>query len=265
MATGFVDANGDRLFYEETGSGHPVVFLHTALMDSRQWNPQMQSLSARGYRTIRYDRRGYGGSDLPASSYSHLDDLAHLFDDLDIDRAAFVASSFGGILGIEFAAVHPDRVDALVLAASGCAGFGGWSEKTRATWELMEKAVEAGDLETAQRLELDMWVPQRPDAENNRLIRDIARENLRTYALDEVLELWPERPTEEILQEVGVPTLVIVGDRDLPEMQDIARLLAKGIRGATATSVPGADHLPNLRAPAEFDRVVLEFLEEVLA
>ena len=269
----FVEVEGGRLYVEEAGSGDPVVFLHPGLWDSRTWDPQFATFAGR-YRVIRLDARGYGRSSRPEPGvpYSHARDLLGVFDDTGIERAVLVGCSMGGSTAIDFTLVHPDRVAALVLAAAGPSGFEGTPEQ-EAEWEAwwtehdapVDAAVEAGDLERAQDLRMTtMWAQLGTDDEGGRRIRDIAFDNLHELTMDESAQERLEPPAFERLGEISVPTLVLPADHDPPEMEPIALALSERIPNARLVRIPETDHVINLRRPDEFDRVVLEFLAEVL-
>src|SRR3990170_4649388 len=117
--------DGVRLYYEEAGSGAPVVFVHEFAGDHRSWEPQIRHFSRR-YRSITFDARGYPPSDVPeaVSAYSQnraADDIAAVLDYLGIDRAHIVGLSMGGFAALHFGFRHPAR--ALSLTVAGC-GYG---------------------------------------------------------------------------------------------------------------------------------------------
>src|SRR6185436_4913470 len=125
-----------KLWYEETGSGQPIVFVHEFAADHRSWEPQMRHFGQR-YRCITFSARGYPPSDVPekAESYSQnraTDDIASVLDHLKIDRAHIVGLSMGGFATLHFGFRHPSR--ALSLCVAGC-GYGaerGQTERFRA-------------------------------------------------------------------------------------------------------------------------------------
>jgi serine-type D-Ala-D-Ala carboxypeptidase len=105
------------LYYEESGSGPPLIFLHGHSLDRRQWAPQIAAFEHR-HRVIRYDLRGYGRSDLPPEDLNrlHADDLYDLMNKLGVGRAHLVGLSLGGTVVADFLALHPDRVLSAVMA-----------------------------------------------------------------------------------------------------------------------------------------------------
>jgi 3-oxoadipate enol-lactonase len=268
--TGAIDANGARLWHESAGSGPPVVLLHAGVADSRMWDGQMESLSPR-YRVIRYDLRGYGRSTLPGGPYSHADDLAVVLDTLGLDRVALVGCSMGGNAELQFAVEHPERIGALVMVGSGLDDHE-WSSAMDSTEEEEEAAFERGDENGAVDVNLRTWIdgPGRgPDAVDPQ-VRERAAEMLRTsfrtqheaYSRDP--EPGPSRkldpPAGARLAEIGVPTLVLAGTEDVPDILVIARRLAEEIPNAELRLIDDAAHLPNMERPEEFDEIVLGFL-----
>jgi pimeloyl-ACP methyl ester carboxylesterase len=121
--SGVVEHDGGALAWESAGEGPAVVFLHPGLWDGRVWDEQFAVFS-RTYRVLRFDFRGYGRSSRPDPGlpYSHVSDLSAVMDAAGIERASLVGNSMGGRVAIDFALTHPERVDALVLAATNVGG-----------------------------------------------------------------------------------------------------------------------------------------------
>jgi len=269
----FIEVEGGSLYVEEDGEGPAVVFLHPGLWDCRTWDEQFALFSDR-YRVLRYDARGYGKSSrlAPGVAYSHVRDLVAVLDDAGIDRAAFVGCSMGGGIEIDLALEHPERILALVLVAPGLGGFEGTADE-EAGWEAwyverqppIDAAIEAGELERAQDLRLQtMWASLGTDDEAGRRIREIAFDNLHELTMDESGKEDLDPPAFVRLGEIAVPTLVLPADHDPPEMDTICSVLAERIPRARLVRIPETDHVINMRRPAEFNRVVLGFLAEVL-
>ncbi len=263
--SGYAEVGPARIYYEAAGVGSPVVLAHAGIADRRMWDDQFPVLAER-YRVIRYDLRGAGNSPMVAGPYTLHGDLEGLMDVLDIDRAAIVGASTGGAAAINLALEHPERVHALVLAAPNLYGYRFRDRATIKGWELVDEAVAAGDYEKAARIEVGMWVDgDRAAAEVEGAVRDKVREMLLpTYAPgEEGEEQAPDPLPMTRVEDIRVPTLVIVGDHDLPDMHAIATILEERVEGAERVVLLGAAHLPSMERPEEFNRIVLEFLSRV--
>jgi pimeloyl-ACP methyl ester carboxylesterase len=264
----FLEIEGVRLAYEVHGEGDSVVLSHSALGDRRIWDPQIGPLSER-YRVVRFDARGFGltATTGDASTFERHADLLALRDALGIERAHLIGASLGGRVSIDFTLLHPERVRSLVLVGSALEGYRFTDERVIASWKEEEAAYEAGDLERLTRNEMQTWLAgfDRSLEEIHPPVRDLVNQMLLdAYAL-------PEPGSEQRLQpaaadrlgEISAPALVIVGDRDAPDILRIADLLANGIHGARKVIIEDTAHAPNLERPEEFNRAVLEFLATV--
>lgn len=249
-------ANG--LYYEVAGSGHPLVLIHGGQLDSRMWDDQFAAY-AKSYRVIRYDVRGFGKSPAATSVFADEEDLAALLKTLNVQKAYVVGLSLGGRIAIDLMLTHPDLVDAAVLVAPGLSGFHfNGDPNDAASWH----AAQAGDWETVAHYWLISGY-MTPAMSNPRiaprihqLALDNARENLDNAALERVLD----PPAIDRLASIHVPTLIVVGNRDVADIHEICGLLYARIPGAKEVVIDGAGHMVNMEKPAEFDRAVLTFL-----
>ena len=247
------------LYYEVSGAGDPVVLIHAFSVDRRMWAPQIAALERR-FRVIRYDLRGHGNSAAPSEPYSPHDDLRSVLDALGIGRATLVGLSAGSTLAIDFAIAYPDRVRKLVLASPG---LNGHVPSPPLTWtQPVFQAAGRGDTEDAAKLWAAtpiMAVYSDPAAAAT--VKALVMSNLRlwTFRTNPARPLTPPAITR--LAEIRSPTLVVLGDKDLPHIKEIAGLLARGVGGARLVTIPGAGHIVNLDAADAFNRSVLAFLE----
>src|ERR1700741_2112509 len=127
--------DGVQLYYEETGSGTPIVFVHEFAGDHRSWEPQVRYF-ARRYRCIAFNARGWPPSDVPqdAVSYSQAracDDIRCVLDQLKIDKAHIVGLSMGGLATLHFGLMYPNRAHSLLVAGAGYGSEKGEKEKFR--------------------------------------------------------------------------------------------------------------------------------------
>ena len=260
---GFAEVGGAKFYYEIAGEGPPLVLLHAGIADGRMWDEQFQ-VFAEHYQVLRYDRRGFGKTDMVAGAYSHHRDLYELLKLLQIEHAALVGCSQGAKIAVDFTLEHPEMTDALVLVAPALGGFAFTGDMPRQAEEL-ELAEEAGDMAQVNELELQIWVdgPYRTPDQVDAQVRERVRE-MNLIALQTPDGLGSEQPLEPAaagrLAELHTPTLVIVGDLDTPKTLAAAGFLATHIAGARKVEMTGVAHLPNMERPEEFNRHVLSFL-----
>jgi pimeloyl-ACP methyl ester carboxylesterase len=266
MATrsGYAEVNGARIYYDVTGSGSPVVFVHGFSLDTRMWDDQVEPFAAE-YEVICYDVRGFGRSGSGTSDpFSSVDDLKALLDYLGYPAAHVVGLSMGGGIATSFAAVHPEATLSLVPVDSNLWGYrvsSAWNESVSG---LGPTAAESG-VEAARQV----WLAHALFAPANEQPPVAAR--LRMMVSDFSGWHWLQRngergldpPTIERLPRISAPTLVVVGERDLPDFLEIGEQLASRIPNARKVVLPGVGHMSNMEAPTAFNAVVLEFLREL--
>ncbi len=259
---GVAEVNRARLNFEVTGVGPPVVFVHGFTLDRRMWDDQVPAFAAR-HRVVRYDLRGFGASSNPTvgEPFSHADDLHALLGQLEIERAAVAGLSMGGWVAQEFALKYPESVSALVLVDSVLRGRP-WDPEAAATLEAVFRLGSEGRLDEGKAV----WLAAPIFACSRRIPAVAARleQMVGDYGCWELLNELPHQPIDppaiDRLPEIAVPTLVIVGEEDIPDFHEIADRFAAEIPGARTVVLPAAGHMANMDAPDAFNRVVLDFL-----
>ena len=244
------------------------MLLHATVGDRRLWDEQMDAF-AEWFRVVRYDARGFGDSPLPGGPFSFVDDLGGLLDHLGLERAALVGNSLGARTALEHTLVHPERTSALVLV--GAPPMGAPSSAELEAFDTEETALlEAGKLDEAVELNLRIWLADDVEPALRARVREMQRRafevDLAAYARDPEpgpISWLDDPPVWGRLGEIACPTLVIVGDRDVSDMDVAADRLAAGIARARKVAMPGAAHVPACERPEEFNRIVLEFLASV--
>lgn len=240
------------LWFDETGSGRPVVLLHEGVVDSRIWDRFLPHVRDH-VRAIRYDQRGYGRSPAWDGPYSAVDDLVSVLDAAGVEQAALVGTSRGGGIAIQAALAHPERVSALVPTVSGLPGQRLEIEGTPEQEARWEAAEAAGDAAALAELDLEIWAPMGVDEE----LRAMFLENAEaSNAHDPATDL----PAVGRLGEITAPTLVVTAGRDVPAINELGEVLSREIRGARHAVIEEADHMIQWRAPQELAQLVLEFL-----
>jgi 3-oxoadipate enol-lactonase len=252
-----------RLYYEELGTGFPLVLLHGHTLDRRVWAHSASDLAAAGYRVILPDMAGHGLSAPPSPGSTPAEDLADLLRSLGVSRAAVAGLSLGGAVAINFALRFPDMCAALMPIDSALFGYR-FSEWT-STKPYIAIARSEG---LAQGLEAWLRDPLFAPAMADPAVAAAVAEMVRDFPGHDwlgkaVSPVPPGMLDAEHLDDVIAPTLVLTGELDLPDFQRIAEKLAAEIPGARRQAVPGAGHLLPAEAPAAFTAALLPFLDEV--
>lgn len=262
--TAFVDAVGTRIGYDTTGDGPDLVFLHAGIADRTMWRPQLAAFGDR-FRCTTPDVRGFGDTPIGKEPYSRRDDLVGVIDAVGATTASVVGCSIGAGFALDFAIEMAERVDKLVLVGVTPAGFDHEDDAFLVeTWRNVDAAIGLGDYEEAGRLEARAWVdgPRRAAGSAPRWLRDQVVEW--SLAINRVEDWGDSReldpPAMDRLDEVAVPTLVIVGTEDAEVIIAGCRATAENIEGAELVELEGTAHLPNLEVTEEFNAAVASFL-----
>lgn len=259
--TGIAKVNGARLYYEIAGKGAPLVLIHGFPLDASMWDLQFAAF-ARDYRVLRYDVRGFGRSSLPTDQpYSQVEDLHALVDHLNLGSVHLIGLSMGGQIALDFALAYPERTRTLVSVDSGPTGYS-FSEEWNRLMEPIWRAPAGISVEEKKR----RWLghPMFAPALERQEVGDHMRRMVECYSgwhwerRNPVR--WSTPPAAQRLEEICTPTLVVVGERDLPDIHAIADLLEARLPTVQRAVLPGVGHMANLEAPEQFNALVREFL-----
>ena len=248
----FVEVDGARIYYEECGSGpKAVILLHDGVVNSAVWDDVWPAF-CKQFHTIRYDRRGYGRSTATTKPYFEADDVAALVHDRRISQAALVASSHGGNVALNFALRYPAQVSDLVLVGPAAEGFP-YSEHfiiSQMPFQNSKDPVEA-------RAQGTYFILPGHDAAREHL-RSLLKASPQDHTHDDMP--LPEKPVFPYVQDLRMPTLILIGSGDLADNQAVAGALVMAIPGAVRIVVPDTGHLMYLEKPKDFFSLVSGFL-----
>jgi pimeloyl-ACP methyl ester carboxylesterase len=246
-------------YFEDEGHGEPVLLAHAGVTDRRIWDAAAPALVAAGYRVIRYDRPGFGRSPRPTGPHYPVADALEVLDATGVAAAHWVGLSIGADIGVQVALAQPARIRSLALIAPGMFGYD-WPSMPGE--QEQDDAYERGDAPGLALAILRMWGPMSFEPDGTLRAGDPAVPPVLDQAdwfLAEDEEESPE-PAESRLGEIGVPTLIVLGDRDAEPVTDIAQRYARGIRGARLVTLSPADHLLPLRVPEQLHPLLLQHL-----
>lgn len=246
-----LNRDGIGIYYEVHGEGPPILLTHGYSATSQMWRPQIDALS-RHFTLITWDMRGHGRSDSPRDDAAYSEslttaDMAALLDHLGFSTAIIGGLSLGGYMSLAFYADYPERVESLLIIDTG-PGFKndsareGWNDYARTRADEIEKAGSAAFEDRS---------PEQITAEHEDLTGLVyAGRHMLTQATPRVIELLPE---------IKVPSLVLVGAEDEPFLAAADYMAAK-IPGAQKVVIPDAGHASNIDQPDAFNAAVLGFL-----
>lgn len=256
--TGYIEVNEGKLFYEIAGTGDNIVLLHDGMVHREIWDEQFLML-AKNYRVTRYDRREFGKSTDPVGRYSHIEDLNQVFTQLNIDKAIVFGMSAGGGLAIDFTLKYPEKVTGLVLVGAVVGGYGytnhmttrGGNIKSFEMFSDLQKTIEYFVMD-------DPYEIYRENVKVKERVMKLMMSNL--HKPTNVTILPPDRPAAKYLSEINVPTLVIVGEYDIPDVHAHAGVIHFGISGARREIILNSGHLVPMEQPEAFNTAVLAFI-----
>lgn len=266
---GYLPIEGGELNYAVDGEGEPVVFVHAGIANLEMWDEQIEAFTNAGFRVIRYDTRGFGWTKTESVPFNNRRDLAAVLDFFQVERAHLIGCSRGGQIALDFALEFPDRVRSLVPV---CAGIGGApfvdAPDEMPTFEEMEKTYEAGDWDKLAGMEVDVFVigfhrtADQVQAGLRERVYAMSRMNMgRADGEPQPIPLDP--PAYGRLDDIKVPTLVIIGALDGRATVEMADVLTARIAGARKLVIENAAHVPSMEYPELFNREVIAFLKSV--
>ncbi|MGH6739294.1 MAG: alpha/beta fold hydrolase [Bradyrhizobium sp.] len=247
-----IDRDGIKIHYEVHGDGPPLILTHGYSSTSAMWTGQVEALS-KHRKLILWDMRGHGQSDYPESpsAYSEaltVGDIAALLDAVGIRKAIVGGLSLGGYMSLAFYRAHPERVSALLIIDTG-PGFK--KDDAREVWN--KRALETADRFEREGLEVLKSASRERSTVSHRDARGLA------LAARGMLTQRDARVIE-VLAEIKVPSLVVVGADDTPFLAASDYMAAK-IPGAEKVVIPAAGHAVNIDQPQAFIEAVLPFLD----
>jgi pimeloyl-ACP methyl ester carboxylesterase len=239
--SGEANANGISIHYAVYGQGSPVILLHGGLANTDYWGNQIQALAPH-HTVIAMDSRGHGRSTRDPRPYGYdlmADDVVALMDVLKVPKADIVGWSDGGILGLDLAMRHPDRVGKIFAFAANTVTSGviDGVEKNPTFAAFIERAGHEYAEHSATPKEYDAFVEQ-------------------------ISKMWASQPnwTDAQLKAITASVLVVDGDHDEAIKREHTEYIAATIPGAGLLILPNASHFAFLQDPGLFNYAVLHFL-----
>jgi pimeloyl-ACP methyl ester carboxylesterase len=240
--SGYAPVNGMQMYYAVFGAGDPVLLIHGGLGHADIWASQVATLS-KTHKVIVADSRGHGRSTRTEQPYGYdlmASDYLALLDYLKIDKTALVGWSDGGIIGIDIALHHPERLTRLFAQAANVTTdgvdpgvmtnktFAAYIDRSGRDYKKMSKTPDQYDAFVAQ-----------------------------------ISHMWESEPawTKEQLGKITTPTAVVAGDHDEAIKREHTEYMASAIPGAKLIILPNASHFAMLQALDEYSQAALDFID----
>ena len=263
--------NGVQLYYESTGAGFPLVFLHESCGNYKSWDAQVRFFS-RYYRVITYNARGYPPSDVPSSlsEYSQAlvaEDLHQLLLSLGISLAYVAGLSMGGGTALRFAIDHPDMVRALVLASTGAGAVN--REQLLGVVGRLARELEGGQFGPEAEAFMRSPTRTRLPRKNPKAWDEVWDEftGFSTLGLSLTFQgvVTRRKPVDELTHELSrltIPTLIVAGDEDSACLEP-SLLMRRYLPNSGLCIFPRSGHLLSAEEPDRFNQSLFAFLLDV--
>ena len=263
---GIAEVNGTQLYYEIAGSGDPIVLIHGGGGDCRHWDDQFETFT-QNHKVIRYDRRGFGKSAMPVQEeiYSHYDDLKALLEHFSILKAHICGQSMGCGIAVDFVFTYPEMSSSLIAVAPWVSGYD--SPAVGEMGKIFEKITSIVK-EKGTRAAMDYNIDE---GYKNVIINPRILERIREIGYDYSFWHYTNRdgvydvdpPVAQQIDKIGLPTLIITAEYDLKACREVADLLEQNIANAKKVVIAKACHNMNMEKPAEFNKLVLDFIRKL--
>lgn len=241
--SGYAPVNGIQMYYAVYGKGDPVLLIHGGLGHADIWSSQVAEL-AKTHKVIVADSRGHGRSTRTEEPYGYdlmASDYLALLDHLKIDKTTLVGWSDGGIIGIDIAMKHPERLTRLFAQAANVTTdgvdpgvltnktFAAYIERSGRDYKKLSKTPDQYDAFVAQ-----------------------------------ISKMWETQPnwSKEQVAKITTPTAIVAGDHDEAIKREHTDYMAKTIPGAKEIILPNASHFAMLQAPDEYTKAVVDFIDQ---
>ena len=255
-----------RIAYDISGAGDVVLFLHGIGGNRTNWRDQLPAFAER-FQAVAWDARGYGQSDDydgPLDFGDFALDAVRLLDHLNAEKAHIVGLSMGGRIALDFVARFSSRVATLTLSGTRSSFAERTPEERDEFVRLRKQPLVDGGKETrdiAPTLGRTLMGRRSNEAIFDQLVESISVLHKESYI--KTIEASTYYDRSAVLEDIGVPTLLVYGGDDRLNGPSLGREIASKIEDARFVEIPDAGHLCNIEAPTEFNAAILGFLNEV--
>lgn len=252
------------LYYEDYGSGEPIVFVHGGGMSHEMWEQQVYALTDE-FRTIAYDQRGHGQSGKPGGGYTfkqQTDDLEALLAHCDVSRFHLVTHGLGSYIGLMLAHRHPDRVRGLILVSAAACFIrprgerGGFSKEG---WSSYINGMAQNKIEATAKLVNERFFHRDPGAATRQAVLDIMLQ-WPLYALKALTADMEAVDLQDVAADLKLPICLIHGRHDIKQPLDDVQKLASKLGNASLNVFEESAHNPQIEELNKFNQTLFDFI-----
>lgn len=257
MFSGFLDYNYGKIYYEVTGSGDSIIFIHGFTLDHSMWDEQVKYFS-KNYQVITVDMRGFGSSSLPTNKYSYSNDLKALLDYLKVSKAHIVGLSLGGEESLNFALDYPECVISLTLISSSLGGYA-----STVDWDV--KAIDQGIANAKHNwLNHEVFKSSKNYPEVFIKLSQMVNNYTGWHWLNSGYRMRPKIAAIERLEAINVDVLIVVGQLDLPYYHEISDILCRRIKHSKKVIATDCGHMLTMENSECFNDQLNIFLSSTM-
>lgn len=258
----FFNHNNGNISYIDQGEGNPIVLIHGFGLDKRQWDLQTAALVKTNHRTITYDMRGFGKSDIPTGTYSHEDDLKALLKHLKVEKVHLVGSSFGAVPAMRFAIKYPEKTRALTLLAPS---LGSDVIDESSPFNRYEELAGKGNLRQLEKEMLThksmLSLQQHPKAlvATSTMIKNYLQKTGGWHFMHKDPSTVVKNTLIQQMNKISCATQILIGQEDYEFSKNVARIVFEHISNAQLHQIEKAGHLINLEHPQIVNEIIINF------
>lgn len=260
-----IKVNDVKLAYRDEGTGKPLVFLHAFPLNQMMWDGQINAFAPE-YRVVTFDWRGFGESEFGTKNLTMsdlADDLAELFNQLNIEKATICGLSMGGYVAFAFYRKYKEKVNALILSDTRETADTEEGKRSRYDMAALVRSKGANAIEKTMISKLLSATTLQSLPATVELTRAMIAQAHPEGIAQALMAMAHRSDSSDLLPTILLPTLLVVGSEDQLTPLSEAKRMSKILKNSQLETIYNAGHLPNLERPENFNRAISKFLNRL--
>lgn len=263
----YLEINGNKIHYKINGIGKELIMVHGGYLDLNMWNEQVGEFE-NGRKIIRFSDLGHGKTKSKNSPILGFEIIEKLTSATKENPTTLIGLSWGAMICVDYTLNHPENVDKLILVSPGLSGWKYFQDTIAAkNYELRQIAIRNNDIEEASSLFHQNWVigPRREKSDINIEFYEWSLDNIKNNMKNHWGEDWSKLdsiPAIKRLNQINVPTYIIIGSEDGEDIKLIAEEYKQNILNSKKIILDDVAHLLNVENPKEFNKHLKSILNE---